>query len=161
MTRCTERVIQRALCQHLRHRGAAGLVWWHTPNGGRRRPVAAAIFSGLGVRPGVSDLILLHDGRAFALELKTDDGRPTGAQMQFISEFRAAGGDASIANGLGSGAPHAGNLGFAPGACGTSDGANIMPSRATLRMRRHRERRRDGLRCLTIELRETEIDALV
>ena len=28
-------------------------------------------------------------------------------------------------------------------------------------MRRHRERRRDGLRCLTIELRETEIDALV
>jgi hypothetical protein len=28
-------------------------------------------------------------------------------------------------------------------------------------MRRHRERRRDGLRCLTIELRETEIDALI
>jgi hypothetical protein len=28
-------------------------------------------------------------------------------------------------------------------------------------MRRHRERRRDGLRCLTIELRETEIDVLV
>jgi hypothetical protein len=28
-------------------------------------------------------------------------------------------------------------------------------------MRRHRERRRDGLRCLMIELRETEIDALV
>jgi hypothetical protein len=28
-------------------------------------------------------------------------------------------------------------------------------------MRRHRERRRDGLRCLSIELRETEIDALI
>jgi hypothetical protein len=28
-------------------------------------------------------------------------------------------------------------------------------------MRRHRERRRDGMRCLTIELRETEIDALI
>jgi hypothetical protein len=28
-------------------------------------------------------------------------------------------------------------------------------------MRRHRERRRDGLRCLTIELRETEIDGLI
>jgi hypothetical protein len=37
------------------------------------------------------------------------------------------------------------------------------PARATAaeRMRRHRERRRDGLRCLTIELRETEIDALI
>ena len=28
-------------------------------------------------------------------------------------------------------------------------------------MRRHRQRRRDGLRCLIIELRETEIDALI
>jgi hypothetical protein len=32
---------------------------------------------------------------------------------------------------------------------------------AAERMRRHRQRRRDGLRCLGIELRETEIDALV
>jgi len=29
---------------------------------------------------------------------------------------------------------------------------------AAERMRRHRQRRRDGLRCLIIELRETEID---
>ncbi|MET3841822.1 hypothetical protein [Bradyrhizobium sp. OAE829] len=29
------------------------------------------------------------------------------------------------------------------------------------RMRRHRQRRRDGLRCLTIELRETEIEVLI
>jgi hypothetical protein len=29
------------------------------------------------------------------------------------------------------------------------------------RMRLHRERRRKGLRCIMIELRETEIDALV
>jgi hypothetical protein len=32
---------------------------------------------------------------------------------------------------------------------------------AAERMRRHRQRQRDGLRCLTIELRETEIDTLV
>jgi hypothetical protein len=35
------------------------------------------------------------------------------------------------------------------------------PSRAAERMRRHRERRRDGLRCLTIELRETEVNSLI
>ena len=35
------------------------------------------------------------------------------------------------------------------------------PSTAAERMRRHRQRRRDGLRCLMIELRETEIDALI
>ena len=35
------------------------------------------------------------------------------------------------------------------------------PSAAAERMRRHRQRRRDGLRCFMIELRETEIDALI
>ena len=37
--------------------------------------------------------------------------------------------------------------------------ANTTP--AAERMRRHRERRRDGMRCLRLELRDTEIDALV
>jgi hypothetical protein len=39
--------------------------------------------------------------------------------------------------------------------------APATSSAAAERMRRHRERRRDGLRCLTIELRETEIDVLL
>jgi hypothetical protein len=34
-------------------------------------------------------------------------------------------------------------------------------SPAAERMRRHRERRREGLRCLIIELRDQEIDALI
>jgi hypothetical protein len=43
-----------------------------------------------------------------------------------------------------------------------SHDVEITPVRspAAERMRRHRERRRGGLRCLIIELRETEIDAL-
>jgi hypothetical protein len=36
-----------------------------------------------------------------------------------------------------------------------------MPNLAAERMRRHRQRRRDGLRCLMIELRETEIETLI
>jgi hypothetical protein len=35
------------------------------------------------------------------------------------------------------------------------------PSKAVLRTRRHRERRKHSLRCLTIELRETEVTALI
>ena len=35
------------------------------------------------------------------------------------------------------------------------------PTAVAKRMRRHRQRRRDGLRCLVIELRETEIDVLI
>jgi hypothetical protein len=34
-------------------------------------------------------------------------------------------------------------------------------SASALRMRRHREGRREGLRCLTIELREAQIDAFI
>jgi len=34
-------------------------------------------------------------------------------------------------------------------------------SPAAARMRRHQKRRRDGLRCLTVQLRETEIEALI
>jgi hypothetical protein len=44
---------------------------------------------------------------------------------------------------------------------GSNDSEAAAISRAALRMRRHRERRRDGLRCVTIELRETEITALI
>jgi len=46
----------------------------------------------------------------------------------------------------------------------TTDPPTAAPanrSTAAERMRAHRQRRRDGLRCLTIELRETEIDALI
>jgi hypothetical protein len=75
-------------------------MWWHTPNGGRRNRIEGAILNGLGVRPGVADLILVHDGRAFALELKADASRPTAAQRQFVSDFNAAGGTAVIINGL-------------------------------------------------------------
>jgi hypothetical protein len=46
-----------------------------------------------------------------------------------------------------------------------SEPSNSVIARATsaaaLRMRRHRERRRAGLRCVTIELRATEIGALI
>jgi hypothetical protein len=40
-----------------------------------------------------------------------------------------------------------------------ADGAPT--SAGAVRMARYRDRRRNGLRCITIELRETEIDALI
>jgi hypothetical protein len=36
-----------------------------------------------------------------------------------------------------------------------------MPNGAAQRMRHYRQRRREGLRCLTVQLRETEIDMLI
>jgi hypothetical protein len=47
-------------------------------------------------------------------------------------------------------------------ATGISPPTQPVPrSPAAERMRRHRQRRRKRLRCLTIELRETEIDTLI
>jgi hypothetical protein len=37
----------------------------------------------------------------------------------------------------------------------------IARSAGAARMRAHRERRRSGLRCVTVQLRETEVDVLI
>jgi hypothetical protein len=42
-----------------------------------------------------------------------------------------------------------------------SAGSPVTRSPAAERMRLHRERKKNGMRCLTIELRETEIEALI
>ena len=44
---------------------------------------------------------------------------------------------------------------------GSKSTPSLPRSRGAERMRRSRKRRKDGLRCLTIEIRDTEIDALV
>jgi hypothetical protein len=95
-----EDVIQRAVFQHLRARGVPGMIAWHTPNGGKRRPVEAAIMKGLGVLTGVPDVIALHKGNAYALELKAEGGRPTEAQLATIAKMEEAGAYTCIAEGL-------------------------------------------------------------
>jgi len=96
-----EDAMQKAVLAHLQARGARGLIYWHTPNGGRRSRTEGAIFKGLGVRAGVADLILIHNGSCYALELKAgDSARPTVAQMQFMSDFNAAGGHGCICHTL-------------------------------------------------------------
>jgi len=62
--------IQRAVIEHLRVRGVRDLFYFHCPNGGARRKTEAAIMRGLGVRAGVPDLIMVHQGKVFAMELR-------------------------------------------------------------------------------------------
>lgn len=94
--------------QHIRQRGVPGLIAWHTPNGaylgGKRSrkgvAIAGAIMKGLGVRAGVSDIIAVHESKIFALELKAPGGRPTEAQLEFISDMERAGAFTCVAEGL-------------------------------------------------------------
>jgi hypothetical protein len=100
--------IQRCIVAHLRQRGVPGLVFWHTPNGAKLGgkinakgiAIQGARLKGLGVRAGVSDIIAIHQGQIFALEIKAPGGRPTEAQLEFIDDMRNAGAFTSIAEGL-------------------------------------------------------------
>lgn len=99
-----EQAIQKTVVAHLRQRGAPGLVFLHPPNGvrGNRRKdhIQGAIAKGMGVRAGASDLLLWHDGKSFALELKAPGGRPTEAQLEFIADMDRAGAFTCVAEGL-------------------------------------------------------------
>jgi hypothetical protein len=95
-----EDAIQRAVFQHLRARAAPGVFAFHPANGGYRKPVEAAIMKGLGVVAGVPDVIVVHNGRCFALELKAEGGRATDKQLACIAALREAGAFTCIAPGL-------------------------------------------------------------
>ena len=65
---------------------------WHTPNGGARSHIEAAILVGLGVRKGVADLQILCNGGVSAwMELKTDDGELDAEQRRFRDDAIALG----------------------------------------------------------------------
>jgi len=95
-----EQVIQRALVQHLRLRAWPDVVWFAVPNGGWRSPVEGAILKATGVLPGVPDLVFIHRERAYFLELKTEEGKPTEKQLEVISRLEKAGAYTAICYGL-------------------------------------------------------------
>jgi hypothetical protein len=95
-----EQAIQRAVVEHLRVRGVKGLVFFHVPNGGQRSQHEGAIFKSLGVLAGVSDLILVHEGKIFAMEIKAPGGRATESQMAFLSDIDAAGAFTAMPEGI-------------------------------------------------------------
>jgi hypothetical protein len=67
-----EQQLQRAVVQllDLLYPPGSGVVSFHPPNGGWRSKREAAIMAGLGVRAGVSDLVLLWGAGAAVIELK-------------------------------------------------------------------------------------------
>lgn len=98
-----EQELHKAVVAHIKTRGAPGLLWWHTANGmyagGKRNrkgmAIQGAIMKSLGARAGVSDLVFLHRGRFYSLELKSAGNKPTEAQYEFMSDVQDAGGFAA------------------------------------------------------------------
>jgi hypothetical protein len=95
-----EQNLQRALVYHLRARAQPNVFWFHPANGGARTAVEGAIFKACGVRPGTPDLILIKEGKSFALELKATGGRLSPAQHEAHDELRRAGAEVATAVGI-------------------------------------------------------------
>jgi hypothetical protein len=86
-----EQEMQKAVLEHLAWRSAPEVFVFHYPAGGWRSPVEAAIFQSLGVVAGIPDLLIIHAGRIYGLELKTKHGRLSGNQIEIQDRMRAAG----------------------------------------------------------------------
>src|SRR5262245_24158001 len=95
-----EQQVQKALIEHLRLRGAPGLVFLHPANGGARSAIEGAIFKSLGVVPGAPDLLLWHAGRSYAIELKANGGRVSDAQADMLERLGKAGVATAVCHGI-------------------------------------------------------------
>jgi len=73
-----------------------GWFYAHVPNGEFRETPTAIKLRRMGVRAGVSDLVLFGPPHAtwHALEIKRPGGKPTRSQIEFMHIVRAAGGKA-------------------------------------------------------------------
>lgn len=86
-----EQSFQLALVGLLRAALTPKTYFFACPNGGYRSHIEAAIMVGQGVRRGVPDLILVHDGRIFGLEIKSEKGRLTDDQRATHIDMERAG----------------------------------------------------------------------
>ena len=95
-----EQQLQKAVCEHLTFRSHHDLYWWHHPAGGYRSPIEAAIFKGIGAKPGLPDLFLLRQGKLYGLELKPEGGRLSPTQATAHVLLRQAGATIDTAIGI-------------------------------------------------------------
>ena len=101
LAKATEAQVQAAVCRHLATRAPKSAVWFHVPNGGSRHRIEAARLKGQGVMPGVPDLIILHDGLIYGLELKASRrGRLSPRQRDMHERLEAAGAIVATAYGI-------------------------------------------------------------
>jgi hypothetical protein len=98
-----EQELQTAVCEQIRLRRVDGLIFWHTPNAGKRSIQAGRRLKAQGMTAGVLDLILVHVPRRqnYALELKaTKKGRPSPEQKQMMIDLEEAGWEVACERGI-------------------------------------------------------------
>ena len=76
-----EQALQKSVIQYLDTVLPATAWAFHVPNGGGRSKIEAGILKAMGVRPGIPDLCVIWQGRAYWIELKAGKGRASAAQV--------------------------------------------------------------------------------
>jgi hypothetical protein len=95
-----EQAIQAAIFEHIAWRGVKGLFAFHVPLGGWRSVIEAKILKSVGTVAGIPDVVAIHDGKVFCLELKADGGRLTPVQRTCQAGLRQAGATVATCWGL-------------------------------------------------------------
>ncbi len=93
-----EHKIQKSLAQYLDIRG---LCWWAVPNGGNRNIITAKKLQAEGVKSGVPDITIIHDGIYYGVEVKkpktdTRAGVLSITQKAMIERIEQAGGTVGV-----------------------------------------------------------------
>ncbi len=71
---------------------APHVYWFHVPNQGRFCLPHRMKLKRMGLRAGVPDLVFLHNGQAYFIELKSATGRQSEPQQEAMVAIRWAGG---------------------------------------------------------------------
>lgn len=79
----SEFALHRYVVELLRLAARPGVLWFHPPNGEYRSKRTGARLKAMGVIAGVADIVLVIDGTAHFLELKTQGGRQSAEQRAF------------------------------------------------------------------------------
>jgi hypothetical protein len=95
-----EQQVQKSVLGNLAWRAVPETWWCHYPAGGWRSPIEAAIFKSLGVIGGIPDILIVHRGQLYALELKAAGGRLTTIQTDTQAAMTHAGAIVATAHGV-------------------------------------------------------------
>lgn len=97
-----EQVIQTNFLSYIAQAGIDGLFAFHIPNGQNVGPFVGMKLTRMGLVAGMPDLMLIHKGHLFALEIKNDKprGKLSPSQIMTIAALREAGVECAIAYGL-------------------------------------------------------------
>jgi hypothetical protein len=88
-----EHKVQVAICEYLDRRG---VMYFAIPNGGKRSLITAARLKKEGVKAGVPDICIIHEGQTFFLEVKrpktpgSAKGRLSAVQKDMIERLKTA-----------------------------------------------------------------------